>query len=61
MKVFVTGGTGFVGQEILVQLLRAGHTVRALVREGSTAKLDEPGKIDVHPGDITDAASLVGA
>ena len=61
MKVFVTGGTGFVGREILTQLLRAGHTVRALVREGSTAKLDEPGKIDVHPGDITDAASLVGA
>ena len=61
MKVFVTGGTGFVGREILAQLLRAGHTVRALVREGSTAKLDEPGKIDVHPGDITDAASLAGA
>jgi NADH dehydrogenase len=61
MKVFVTGGTGFVGREILAQLLRAGHTVRALVRQGSTAKLDEPGKIDVHPGDITDAESLVGA
>jgi len=61
MKVFVTGGTGFVGREILAQLLQAGHTVRALVREGSTAKLDEPGKIDVYPGDITDAASLAGA
>jgi len=39
MKVFVTGGTGFVGQEVLKQLLAAGHEVRALVRAGSENKL----------------------
>ena len=61
MKVFVTGGTGFVGREILAQLLQSGHTVRALVREGSADKLADQGKVEVHTGDITDSASLVGA
>jgi NADH dehydrogenase len=60
MKVFVTGGTGFVGREILGQLLHAGHAVRVLVREGSADKLPEPEKVEVHIGDITDGASLVG-
>ena len=32
MKVFVTGGTGFVGQEVIRQLCNAQHSVRALVR-----------------------------
>ena len=61
MKVFVTGGTGCVGREILSQLLQAGHAVRVLVREGSADKLPEPEKVEVHIGDITDGASLVGA
>ena len=61
MKVFVTGGTGFVGREMLRQLLRAGHTVRALVREGSENRLEEPGKVELHAGDITDSTSLSGA
>jgi NADH dehydrogenase len=61
MKVFVTGGPGFVGREILQQLLQAGHAVRALVREGSVGRLAEPDKVELHTGDITDAASLGGA
>ncbi len=61
MKVFVTGGTGFVGREILKQLLQAGHAARALVREGSESKLPELDKVETHTGDITDVASLVGA
>jgi len=48
MKVFVTGGTGFVGSEVLRQLVAAGHEIRALVREGSEEK-------------VTDAATLDGA
>ena len=32
MKVFVTGGTGFVGQEVIRQLRNSQHSVRALVR-----------------------------
>jgi uncharacterized protein YbjT (DUF2867 family) len=61
MKVFVTGGTGFVGREILGQLLSAGHEVRALVRDGSQDKLAGHRNLETHVGDVTDAASLVGA
>ena len=61
MKVFVTGGTGFVGREILGQLLSAGHEVRALVRDGSQDKLSGHQNLETHLGDVTDAASLVGA
>ncbi len=61
MKVFLTGGTGFVGSEVLRQLVSAGHSVRALVREGSEDKLAVTDGVEIHSGDITDAASLVGA
>src|SRR5688500_10676936 len=33
MKIFVTGGTGFLGREVVAQCLRAGHAVRAMVRD----------------------------
>lgn len=61
MKVFVTGGTGFVGNEVLRQLVAAGHGVRALVRAGSEAKLALREQVEVWPGDVTDPACLVGA
>jgi len=35
MKVFITGGTGFVGSYLLSELLRAGHEVVAVRRAGS--------------------------
>jgi dihydroflavonol-4-reductase len=51
MKVFVTGGTGFLGQAVVAALLGKGHAVRALVRddraklaagaERVTARLDD--------------------
>ena len=43
MKVFLTGGTGFVGSEVLGQLLSAGHTVRCLVRAGLGGETADPG------------------
>lgn len=61
MKVFLTGGTGFVGKEIMRQLVATGHTVRALIREGSEGKLALLENVEVRPGDVTDAASLVDA
>jgi NADH dehydrogenase len=61
MKVFLTGGTGFVGSEVLRQLVASGHAVRALVREGSEGKLETLKNVEVYTGDVTDASSLVGA
>jgi nucleoside-diphosphate-sugar epimerase len=33
MKVFVTGGTGFLGRAVVEALIARGHSVRALVRD----------------------------
>ena len=38
-NVFLTGGTGFLGSSLAAELLRRGHTVRALVRSGSEARV----------------------
>lgn len=40
-NVFITGGTGYLGQRLIPELLRRGHHVRALVRPVSEAKLPE--------------------
>jgi len=61
MKVFVTGASGFVGSEILRQLVAAGHTPRCLVRPGSEGKLALREGVEIHPGDATVAESLEGA
>jgi uncharacterized protein YbjT (DUF2867 family) len=37
--VFVTGGTGYIGQPLVEALLARGYDVRALVRSGSEGKL----------------------
>jgi nucleoside-diphosphate-sugar epimerase len=39
MKIFVTGGTGFIGSHFLRAALAAGHEVVALRRPGSVARL----------------------
>ena len=38
-NVFTTGGTGYMGRQLIGQLLARGHKVRALVRKGSEAKV----------------------
>lgn len=39
MRIFVTGGTGFVGSHFLNQALQAGHQVVALKRKGSAPRI----------------------
>ncbi|MBN1654849.1 MAG: complex I NDUFA9 subunit family protein [Deltaproteobacteria bacterium] len=55
MKVFVTGGTGFIGTEVVKSLVSAGHEVRVLVRRngahGSSHLPDAAIRVD---GDIFD-------
>ncbi|PKN12642.1 MAG: NAD-dependent dehydratase [Deltaproteobacteria bacterium HGW-Deltaproteobacteria-4] len=59
MKVFVTGGSGFVGMEIIRQLLAAGHEVRALVHSKSATSSDP--QLEIWPGDATRSETLKGA
>lgn len=57
-RVFVTGGTGFVGRD-LIQALRAdGHIVRCLVRRGSEPALRGFEAIERVEGDVLARASL---
>lgn len=52
MKVFVTGGTGFVGSYVLRSLRNAGHTARVLVRKGSEDKLPFTDGLSIVHGDL---------
>jgi uncharacterized protein YbjT (DUF2867 family) len=54
--VFVTGGTGFMGRGLLVELVRRGYVVKALVRHGSEHKLPQGCQV-VH-GDALDKNSF---
>ena len=58
MKAFVTGGTGFIGANIIRQLLDRGIEVRALCRadgpRDNLAGLD----VKIVEGDLTDPGSL---
>ena len=56
MKVFLTGATGFVGQEVLKQTLSREHSVKLLVR--SPGKITPQPDIEEHIGDTTDPQSL---
>jgi len=58
MKVFLTGGTGFVGNAIVAGLLEAGHRVRALARRGSEKKLKVADRCEIVSGGIENADLL---
>jgi dihydroflavonol-4-reductase len=63
MKILVTGATGFLGSEIVRQLLAKGDTVRILARNPDKSDLlaDLKSKIEVVQGDVTDPLSLKDA
>ncbi len=61
MRVFLTGGTGFIGGEV-ARLLRArGDEVRALVRTPAKAAALEALGCELVQGDLSDEAALVRA
>jgi len=54
--VLVTGASGFLGWHLASLLLERGHSVRALVREGSSVCAVEG--VHCFTGDLRDAASI---
>ncbi len=60
MNVFVAGGTGYIGNQIIEQLLKDGHSVRTLVRKGSGQKLRSTSAKTIQ-GDLTDPALVAAA
>jgi dihydroflavonol-4-reductase len=52
MKVFVTGGTGFVGANLIRSLLHQGYEVRALVRHHSSLNNLQSLDVEIVTGDL---------
>ena len=59
-RYFVTGATGFLGGELVKQLIGRGHLVTALVRSADRAALLRALGVDLHIGDVTDPHTLRG-
>jgi dihydroflavonol-4-reductase len=58
MDALVTGGTGFVGANVVRELLRADATVRVLVRPSSDRRAVAGLPVELVEGDLTDRRSL---
>jgi uncharacterized protein YbjT (DUF2867 family) len=57
-RVFITGGTGYMGRALIAKLLERGHEVRALVRNGSEGRL--PMGVEAVVGDPLDEGTFAG-
>lgn len=62
MRIFVTGGTGFVGSHTAAELVRRGHEILLLVRKperiGAALAPFGIGEVDHAIGDVTEPASV---
>lgn len=61
MRVFLTGGSGYVGSYVLRELLEAGHTARCLVRGSADDLAVSADAIEPVVGDLTKPGALNGA
>lgn len=61
MNIFITGATGYVGNNLAKRLAGEGHTIHALCRSANKHSLLSHPNIKVFEGDITDAASVEAA
>ncbi len=60
MKVFLTGGTGFIGHPLTAALLKRGWDITALVRDPHRPQAQALGKLGAQliKGDVTDRESM---
>jgi dihydroflavonol-4-reductase len=61
MKCFVTGASGFVGANLVHELIARGHSVRALLRPGSDTRGLAGAGFERVEGDVSDPAGLRAA
>ena len=67
MKVFVTGGTGYIGSRLIPLLLQRGHEIKALARKGSEQRLPagttpvvaDPLRMDSYTGQVRGSDTFV--
>jgi nucleoside-diphosphate-sugar epimerase len=61
MRIFITGATGYIGQQLALKLANNGHTIHALLRnEKKGIFLNHP-NIHLFPGNVLDKSSLLKA
>jgi len=58
VKVFVTGGTGFIGGAVVRQLRERGDDVVCLARNAEKGKAVEALGCELAPGDLSDTAAI---
>jgi dihydroflavonol-4-reductase len=61
MRVFVTGGAGFMGEAVVRRLLARGDRVTAVVRDLDKAEHLAAMGVDLRGGDLTRTAAIVDA
>ena len=58
MNCFVTGASGFIGANLVHELIARGHRVRALLRPGADTRGLAGAEYEAVPGDVADRDSL---
>ena len=58
MRIFVTGGTGFIGSHLIDSLIEKNHEVVALLRKSSNVQYLQGHEVELVYGDITEKNSI---